>query len=286
LDGTLLGIGIACVIAAIVGGGLKAFGVEIPALSSVRRQILLAICGVFLALGSMIRQSPRAPDRSDPSLPHGTTGDLGQTATATNERTPTFNAKRPEATVQSETVSGAFEISENTDRPQFNLPTAVASTDLESCENACLNNNECKGFVIRKPGNAAEGCYLKSAIDPQVRQDPCCTTGTRRHFELRATFVDDFLDCSMDGYPLERIGFHHSGTVVRNLDPYLRKKGVHELRCVLIDIAGTDGHPCWGWAFEVVRNDEVIKQSSSGDECHPGAHDRPREIDPLKLTVD
>lgn len=47
---TLLGAGIACVAAAIIGGGLKAFGMEIPALNSIVRQLLLAAFGVFLAL--------------------------------------------------------------------------------------------------------------------------------------------------------------------------------------------------------------------------------------------
>ena len=35
---TLLTIGLACIIAAIVGGSLKVVGIEIPALTSLRRQ--------------------------------------------------------------------------------------------------------------------------------------------------------------------------------------------------------------------------------------------------------
>lgn len=40
--------GVAAVLAAIVGGGLKAFGIELPLLASVRRQALLMIVGVIL----------------------------------------------------------------------------------------------------------------------------------------------------------------------------------------------------------------------------------------------
>ena len=45
---SIFSVGIACVIAAIIGGGLKAFGIEIPVLQSVRRQIALLVFGVIL----------------------------------------------------------------------------------------------------------------------------------------------------------------------------------------------------------------------------------------------
>lgn len=44
-------IGLACIIAAIVGGGLKIFGIEIPLLTSVRRQAILAGLGAVLVVG-------------------------------------------------------------------------------------------------------------------------------------------------------------------------------------------------------------------------------------------
>ena len=59
MNGTLLGVGTACIIGAIVGGGLKAFGIEIPALSSLRRQILLAAVGVLLVVVSIAQSSGR-----------------------------------------------------------------------------------------------------------------------------------------------------------------------------------------------------------------------------------
>jgi len=48
LDNVLITAGIACLIAAIVGGGLKAFAIEIPLLASVRRQLLLGLLGALL----------------------------------------------------------------------------------------------------------------------------------------------------------------------------------------------------------------------------------------------
>jgi hypothetical protein len=48
MNTTLLSAGIVCVIAAIVGGGLKAFNIEIPALNSLRRQLMLGLLGLVL----------------------------------------------------------------------------------------------------------------------------------------------------------------------------------------------------------------------------------------------
>jgi hypothetical protein len=53
VDKTILYSGLACVIAAIAGGGVKAFGVEIPLLNSLKRQSLLAIFGCVLAVLSL-----------------------------------------------------------------------------------------------------------------------------------------------------------------------------------------------------------------------------------------
>ena len=50
---TLLVAGIACVIAAVVGGGLKAFGIEIPALESGVRQGALGVLGLVLLGGAV-----------------------------------------------------------------------------------------------------------------------------------------------------------------------------------------------------------------------------------------
>jgi hypothetical protein len=47
---TLITIGVACVIAAIVGGGLEAAGIKFPVLNSVARQLLAAAFGLLLCL--------------------------------------------------------------------------------------------------------------------------------------------------------------------------------------------------------------------------------------------
>lgn len=78
LANLLVKAGIACVVAAIVGGGLKFVGIEIPVLKSQRRQIALGVLGVGLAATGfyiirkticedarrIIKQLPRATESS------------------------------------------------------------------------------------------------------------------------------------------------------------------------------------------------------------------------------
>ena len=61
---TLLTAGLACIIAAIVGGGLKAFGIEIGVLRSVWRQALLAGFGMALIAASYILHVAGTPQTS------------------------------------------------------------------------------------------------------------------------------------------------------------------------------------------------------------------------------
>jgi hypothetical protein len=64
MEGVLISAGAACLIAATVGGGLKAFQIEIPLLASTKRQILLALLGTaFLAIGLLdLTQLSSTPD--------------------------------------------------------------------------------------------------------------------------------------------------------------------------------------------------------------------------------
>lgn len=61
MDTTLLLLGIACIIAAIVGGGLRAVGFEFPPLKSLPRQIILALLGVVLIIISRSIQPSTQP---------------------------------------------------------------------------------------------------------------------------------------------------------------------------------------------------------------------------------
>lgn len=61
MSSTLYTIGLGCIIAAIIGGGLKAFGMEIPLIQSRTRQVILGTFGLLItliALGSEPTPSP------------------------------------------------------------------------------------------------------------------------------------------------------------------------------------------------------------------------------------
>jgi hypothetical protein len=53
METTFLTVGIACLVAAVVGGGLKTFGMEIPVLNSVPRQLALGILGAAFVVVSI-----------------------------------------------------------------------------------------------------------------------------------------------------------------------------------------------------------------------------------------
>ena len=99
--------GIACLVAAIVGGGLKAFGIEIPVLESGRRQAALGALGaVLLAVGISVdglsrstapSEQPLATQSSPASQP--STPPSAPPSTATVECSPAWFARPAPARV-------------------------------------------------------------------------------------------------------------------------------------------------------------------------------------------
>lgn len=65
---TFLTIGLVCIIGAIVGGGLKAFQIEIPALHSSRRQAILAALGCLLVIASFALWQSGKPEPIRPEV--------------------------------------------------------------------------------------------------------------------------------------------------------------------------------------------------------------------------
>jgi hypothetical protein len=65
MNETLVLVGVACVLGAIVGGGLSAFGIALPLISSIARQVGLAMAGLALiAWGTFM--TPRGEGTSAP----------------------------------------------------------------------------------------------------------------------------------------------------------------------------------------------------------------------------
>ena len=69
MNNVLLSAGAACVILAIVGGGAKAFGVEVPVLSSVGRQVALGIVGIgFLTAAYVVGNGSAGSKPGNPAV--------------------------------------------------------------------------------------------------------------------------------------------------------------------------------------------------------------------------
>lgn len=116
-DTTLLGAGIACIIAAIVGGGLKAFGIEIPVLSSVYRQVALGALGIVLIwLGVPPGQQFWPPGPPKPPL-----GPVGGCLERYVQGVPGDRVKRVESGTKDAQVIGPHQ--------EKDLPMAVIFTD-------------------------------------------------------------------------------------------------------------------------------------------------------------
>jgi hypothetical protein len=58
MNTVLLSAGAACVIAAVVGGGLKAFNIEVPVVSSLLRQALLFVVGAAFLVSAWVLRAP------------------------------------------------------------------------------------------------------------------------------------------------------------------------------------------------------------------------------------
>ena len=90
---SLLIAGIVCIVGAIVGGGIKLLGAEVPVLNSFGRQALLFLVGIAFLVGSFqlpgpkpaaAGPSPPAATASGPAAPNGGSGGprAGPTAAA------------------------------------------------------------------------------------------------------------------------------------------------------------------------------------------------------------
>jgi len=74
---TLIILGIVCIIAAAVGGGLTAFGVEIPTLNRPRVGMVLVIGAVLVVAGIAVRPKP-TPSPQQPAVSSVTTDPVGR----------------------------------------------------------------------------------------------------------------------------------------------------------------------------------------------------------------
>lgn len=107
MDPRLLYAGIACVIAAVVGGGLKAFGIEIPLFQSLTRQLILGLLGTVLILAYLFRPvGGRKEELSEPNSASQTQA-VAERQTETN---PTLELRSPDTKITESPAKGGVTI--------------------------------------------------------------------------------------------------------------------------------------------------------------------------------
>jgi len=89
---TLLTTGLLCVIAAIVGGGIEAFGGKVPVIQSSKRQAALGLFGIVLLLGAWFSSSSNAAKIGSNELQALPVPELAKL----DLRSMTFNANGPD----------------------------------------------------------------------------------------------------------------------------------------------------------------------------------------------
>jgi hypothetical protein len=104
---TLILTGVGCLIAAIVGGSLKAFGIDFPAIASRTRQSTLGVLGLLLIAGAVAGDIPRQqqsgpnvvnPRPSDTALKKGADSARAGTDSSNHEANPPSHPKPPVVT--------------------------------------------------------------------------------------------------------------------------------------------------------------------------------------------
>jgi hypothetical protein len=161
--------GIVFMAGALNGGGLSAFGVTLPALASVKRQILLFLLGaVLLFLGiypSQIKRGPQNVTENNQNVPQ------------TNTEQPTQNNSQEVAQNSSQEVAqnnasattpiatmGELERGVNRDAHDLDNKGRYAANEYD-CSELCRANGDCVAmtYVI-----SHHTCWLKGVVPPQT----------------------------------------------------------------------------------------------------------------------
>lgn len=147
----MLGAGIACMAAAVIGGGLKAFGMEIPLFSSLGRQVILFALG-----GALTAFSVNLPDPKS-------IGDIQQQPPATGSGKPASEAPPPPPpTPKAIKTMGPLQVGINLQGNDYDAFGKQAE-NAQLCAEMCRTDENCKAmtYVI-----SLKRCWLKPGVPP------------------------------------------------------------------------------------------------------------------------
>ena len=215
MQATLVTAGLVCVIAAIVGGGLSAFQIQVPGIASVRRQAMLAAFGALILVIGLVK--PDGDDHSggsgsaDQGSPAKSAATLPTTRTTgpvpTTVRLPAASGRGNVAHCRSTLVTiGALELSEG--RATFNISVkneGAATIDLPTLDKLFLVDAAGKQWPTDQFGNLGGQWELgpkvapAGSVDVDVVFDPPTGAASPGSFTIRGiTLADDpFHSCDV-----------------------------------------------------------------------------------------
>jgi hypothetical protein len=178
--------------------------------------------------------------------------------------------------------------------------TQVAwSNNIQECRGPLIpNSNETIYPVLgtgglfarctRKRGNANSGDATFSILTDRGMQT--ARAYGKRHYELLVYYVDDQLQCSIDGTQVLDQGLYFQGVfdgppiAKVDLDHLLAQRGDHALKCQIFDTGEYEGHWCFKYKYELRENGRVIS-SNSPYNCNENTPHPPPEIPAYTITI-
>ena len=169
MSNTILGFGLVCIAAAIIGGGFSAAGATVPVITNRIRQVLLGVFGVIVVLGATRggnHDTAASPDH--PTAEHR--GDAGAAATPPRQLVAANPPIDPCEESNEPCPAGTVSFYEVPDVPNVRLYLgttqlsgatydAFKTSTGQECLNACLRSNDCSAAAW---GGGTELCTLKT----------------------------------------------------------------------------------------------------------------------------
>jgi hypothetical protein len=173
MSNPVLVLGLVCIVAAIVGGGLTAFGIEVPALQSRGRQVILAVFGLLVVAATYTQDlaahlEAACKESSVPCLSVlQPIVNLFQSYIGTASKPPTPVPKAADVQIKLTGFNGMWRGSGTDQSWLFDKQGASCKTTIQSDLSHLLSNTVCDG---------QEG--LHKVIDLSVTLDGDQFTGT------------------------------------------------------------------------------------------------------------
>ena len=169
----LLFVGLACIIAAVVAGGFKLVGIEIPPISSVARQALLALVGVAAVVAGVFQGSSEqlfSSDEPSPSpMPRPTFDTLPPTSSAPLHDQPVAHYTFDQG-IEVDSLGNNYVV-DATGRYRGSI-LAAPGVDLQPIEHE-------QGKALRFPGRCTRSLAACPKVVIDIAEVPEFTPGTQ-----------------------------------------------------------------------------------------------------------